>query len=177
AIDALRITAELDGDLILRSRESAHAGLYGNAVGSDQFLADRIEQPPLQDLRHAVHRNAVNGLVLEWTGIHNRCLALRLDTLLNGLLDHSGRRPGADILPRFLAIRGWQAAQVSFDERFERCGIEAADEDKCEIARICETVLVKRERLIEIPFVDIGGRRNPPAQMVLSENRCERFRE
>ena len=88
---------------------------------------------------------------------HDRDLALRLDPLLDRLLDDAGRRSHADVLPRLLPADRRQGAEIALDQRLHRRQVEAADEDEREVAGVGEPVLVERQRLVEVPLVDAAG--------------------
>ena len=64
-----------------------------------------------------------------------------------GLLDDAGRRRDAEVAPGLVRVRRRQAGDVGFDQRLDRLGREAADEDEREVARVGEARLVERQRL------------------------------
>src|SRR5206468_7749848 len=119
-----------------------------DAVGAAQFLANRFTQPFLENLRHGSEGHALGFIILKRSAEDNGNLAFGLDAFLDRLLNHSLRRPDADIFPLFLPLQGWQRAKVSLNERLQCGEIEVADEEEREITRVGEAVFVKRERFI-----------------------------
>src|SRR5258708_16837934 len=114
-VEPLRIAAETDRDGEGGDRNPSVAGARGNAVGAAEVLADRLEQPGLEDFRHRAKGHAVLLCVLERPGEEDGGLALRLDAFLHALRDDAGRQTRADVLPGFRPMERRQAAEVPLD--------------------------------------------------------------
>src|SRR5262245_13390139 len=106
-------------------------------------------------------------IVFKWSSENDRSLALGLDAFLHCFLDHAHGIPSANVLPIFCAMNPWESAEVPLDKRFHRGEVEAAHEEKREVAGICKPIFIERERFVEIPLVDCGDCSHAPAQMIL----------
>src|SRR4029434_10699551 len=111
-------------------------------------------------------------VVFEWSGKHERYFAFRRDALFDRLLDDAGRRRDAEVAPGLVRVRRRKAGEVGFDQRTDRIGCEAADEDEREVAGVREARLVERQRFLEIPLID-GCRRLGPQSRTVTAKRGE----
>src|SRR4029079_3032022 len=63
-IDALRIAAEPDRDLVLLERDFASIAPDIDTVRAAEFLAKRLEEPGLQNVCHCAQRDTVSRVIL-----------------------------------------------------------------------------------------------------------------
>src|SRR5262245_66395665 len=111
-------------------------------------------------------------VVFEWSGKHKRYFAFRRDALFDHLLDDAGRRRDAEVAPGVVRVPRRKAGDVGFDQRTDRIGREAADEDEREVAGVREARLVECQRFPEIPLID-GCRRLGPQSWTITAERSK----
>src|SRR6185369_6015073 len=149
--------AELYRDRVFRFGKLLITVSSSNTVRTAQLLANDLQQPCLQYFRHRPDRDSPLWLKHKRTSENNRRATLRFDPFLNLLLNNTFRQLHANILPRLFSFERRKRAKITLDERLHRRLVKTADKVEREVTRIRETILVERQRLVEIPLVNGCG--------------------
>ena len=161
----------------MTARRLVRLGRDLDAVGAAELLPDGVEQPRLQQQRHRPQRQQVPLVVLNGPEKTIATWLFGAMPFSNGLFDHAGRRGDAEVAPGLLRAGRRQAGDVGLDERLDRVGREAADEDEREVAGVGEARLVERQRLRQVPLVHRRRRLGLAPRAVAAERRVDRLVE
>ncbi len=162
--------AEVDRQGVGRRRDLVAGGGHLHAVGPRLVLAQHGAELPLENQAQHAEQRPLGGVPPEGAGEDHAHPALRLDPLLDELLDDAARRPDAGVFPALLPSGGRQRGEVAGDEGPDGGGIEAAREHEHEVAGVGEPVLVERVRLLEVHLRDDLGRQRPLPEVVLPDD-------